>query len=593
MQNSSLLGTSSTTSLPHSSDTSAGMHKSASAPTLQGSADASVVSLSSRIWNNLPSMPSVSGYLPSLYSRQQSNETAANGANTKEMSIQPSAQHLMLFAMYGENLARRVMSKYGFDKKAELLPIETEIIRALIAAQVTIKDLEEFLIFLGQLNFDSSQAKTLLSNLTPAEFEKLVTVAKTKKFNEFSPHEQNQLMSYFREDLYDKGIRKPIEFSDEALIYSQKNFSVEQQIEFYKDLKVLEHHNEWKSFKNAHIPALAAAEYMSRKPAYSTLKPGMIIPMRDEKTNEPVFFEVKNGIDEKGFAVFILAGVAPQNRNKIRVLCRGTVPSDKDSCIHNLANASGLDKFREHQAAIINMIEEACKAGGDKVYLEFNGHSQGACISQHACAALAERMKNSIKDMTSPLAKLQEINIKVWNPPATTEAIALQFADDAAYLANHPYTTHCIFDFNYCIVDTDVVSKCGEVFLGRFRKSNNVSVQTYHFEPPVPHTQKPILGPHCAPVLVDRQLSKYTSRVINCTKHLADERMAAFKTQKYLELLKFLKIIDIWKSLWIRSWQAFLKNIPMQRQRKPFWKARILSRSKKKIFRNWKGCRKT
>lgn len=294
------------------------------------------------------------------------------------------------------------------------------------------------------------------------------------------------------------------------------------------------------------MPELAAAEYMGRKPAYSALKPGMIVPLRNKNTDETAFFEVKNGIDEKGFAVFILKGATPQNKNQIRVLCRGTVPSDKDSCIHNLAKASGLDQFEKHKDTILNMITDACREVGNKVYLEFNGHSQGAAISQHACSALAQKMKSCISEsIPTPLTKLQKINIAVWNPPATTEAIASQFSEDAAFLAKHPASTNCLFDFTYGIVDTDVVSKCGEVFLGRFRKSYNVSCQTVHFDPPVPHTVNPILGPHCTPVLVDRRLPKYADRTIKCTRHIDDNRVAAFGTQKYLELLKFLKIMDL------------------------------------------------
>lgn len=414
--------------------------------------------------------------------------------------------------LFGERVVGEVLARHPFE--GPFTRDQIQIILCSIGARATVDDLKQLHHALQVLEPISRDAEPFLVHLTMEEIVSLSDMAKRCSFEELDSDGLDQLLGFFRKQLGENGERVPLAMPSEEL---DSPYTTNQN--YKEDKKLLETFKEYAGFdcnaslkvseKEACEPEtqlvvgvedLAVSEYFSRGLAYAPLRKGMVVPS-PTKSQKPEYFQVEGSIENNGFGYFLLSKMHSEDPKKFHVLFRGTVPTDISSISHCFGVSVGLKPFSENAHEILAEMKDAL-AQYQNTTMEFNGHSQGGSLAQHAL----EMFLNEFNQPDSPVHSANHIRLSVWNSPSILEKEAESIAVNLEGMAKNAETMNAKVQFAYNIIAPDIVHTFGELLAGYYLKSFNASRQIICFESTGSgpyyefHGNGP-LGHHCSPIL--------------------------------------------------------------------------------------------
>ena len=446
----------------------------------------------------------------------------------------------VLSRIYGNRLADEIFQAFNWPKNKMLSRKECALFCIAMAARVKVEDLKELLNSIA--SEPVSKNHILYSLLDKKEFSQLLHLS-TKAFETLNDKEIDQVVQFFRKERLLK-IRgdKELDLSQERIEDIKILLHPDQHISFQQDVDFLNVTQQWKNYslQNEHPytqtdRAFAISEICARYYAYYRLHQGALLPLpHPMKSSSPVYFQAEGGIEQKSFACGVISGVSADFAHEIRILPRGTEMDNPSSVAANLGIASGIVTFKRYRYDMLDLLKNACDKvpEGKGIDLYIHGHSMGGGHSQHFTSFLAKEIKTDLKSKRfQPWGKLRRVIVKNWNSPAVTKKQARRFADNLQYMSTHPAATQIVFDLTYLRVSYDLVQRFGEVFLGFFRKSNNINIKVVYY--PL-SSYVPFLGPHIAPIHKSREKGSEPLLIKE------DDRSAAYQRQKELEILSYI-----------------------------------------------------
>ncbi|MCE5318026.1 MAG: hypothetical protein LLG04_11805 [Parachlamydia sp.] len=428
---------------------------------------------SSRTWSSY--VPHLRRFNPLYLFSNTSKDQPSLEVNLSQVKILEEAETQktadLFKKFYGDELVEKVLARYKINRP--LSPILATALLYGIGAEIREKTLVQFYQKLKEQKIPLEDFLKL--GLTEEIFAALCSVVETTPYEQMDDEQIDLLMSALQGPLL---LSQITDEQSKGMVKELIDLDAAQA--FQSDYQIFRRCTQQQEFHSENYPESAQAEFWSRKPPYAALKAGMLIAGCNLETDRPIYYKVINGIDKEGFGVFLLQGAAPQNHNKVMMLFRGTDPSNIDSLRGNLGRASGLDPFLKEEANIHGMFLSLCELIPGQIQLSVHGHSQGGALSQHFMHSLTRAMAAQAGKGT-PLQKIKTIEMSTWEAPAILEEQAREFCESMLALSRHVDTMHVRASLNYHQVDKDLVVRCGEVFLGRFRKSYNFDCKVLTF----------------------------------------------------------------------------------------------------------------
>lgn len=458
--------------------------------------------------------------------------------------------------IYGSRLTNEIFEAYNIDNQEDWKRVQLDLVRMAMSVRVSEEDLKDLYQRLAQMQQNSEDYQLLAKVVGEKELNHLMNLCKNEKFDKLSDEQVSQLIGFFRKDYFKNDFSEEINFPEETFErFRSLPLEGDQKKTLEQDLEIFQLNHRWSNFHSEQFSHLAISEFIARDVAYKHIRKGVILQIPTPENKTPSFYKVNGGVDNHGFASFIISGIGQRHQN-IKFVNRGTVPTDKESIGANLARSSGKDAFKKNKKELLPILKEAIEHVDGKVTLDINGHSMGGALSQHACSTMASVIRKAAEqDDLFPWDKIDSINMIGWNAPAVTEKQALKFANHAEFLAKHPKTTHLTFNLNFPRVEYDIVHTCGEMFLGNNRKSNNINTHIYYFPTP---SKTPILGPHTSSIFLASKPDAKPS-----SQHHED-RSGAYHTQKQIGVMLFL----INSNHLIQDFNEMIKNCKSPEQKK-------------------------
>lgn len=444
----------------------------------------------------------------------------------------------VLAEIYGSRLTNEIFNAYGLPTDRALDKKELEIFLIVAAARVTCEDLRT----LQDCLLNNRAGNTALSILLDeSEYEELNKLA-SKEFDSLNNTQIHTLVNFFRNERINSVASDRLSPEFHRIDLSDSRIgelkgalkATHHQKAFIKDLELLNRIQSWNSFVQEKDSDLTNTEMFGRYFAYCHLPNGVLLPSpHSTNSSFPVYYQVIGGIDQQGFACFFLSGIAKEFANTIKLLARGTVTSNSDSIIANLGNSSGKTAYKANRNEFLKLFKDiTSKIQKSNLKIEIHGHSMGGALTQHILSSISgEIVRNLKNNILEPWANISFLDIKNWNSPAVSKIQDKKFADNLEYISLHPATSQIIFNLDYMRVSYDIIQKFGEVFLGLFRKSNNVNVRVIYYPSP---SYFPIIGQHMQPVLTN------SKNPIQPNLVLVDERKAEYELDKKIESLSHL-----------------------------------------------------
>ncbi|MDF2577989.1 MAG: hypothetical protein K0S74_1473 [Chlamydiales bacterium] len=449
-----------------------------------------------------------------FYPAGDSNSTQSDVVANNEVSTFPLLTEMVkeelikptLELFYGQNLINKVLGYYEWFDKTFFTPLETKVILASAAAQVTREDVA--VAYSEWQKLDLEVLKPFLKAIFPITdllaIEKLIL--SSKPFEELNIDEMNLVMTPFQMCVLTEKGSQPITISKYELSQLPKATSMrvqETSLTFAEVLRLSSEYVVEEDIPGMHdlskkqLQKLATSEYFSREIAYSSFTDGKIIPsIRTDGKRE--FLEIVKSINEKGVRLLILQSCHRTSSVNIRVLARGTIFSNVASAIHNLADSVGQRAARSYKDEVIKAIKiSATKLSKSSLSIHFHGHSQGGTISQHLCRHFVKALT---EETTNSFENLKEVDLIVWNSPAALDCHAKYHTDNLKKIATNNITKNCQFGIHYCKVKNDPFQSLGCVFLGRDLYSNNVTCSITIFDEPARSWLPRSINAHCQTV---------------------------------------------------------------------------------------------
>lgn len=454
-----------------------------------------------------------------------------------ELSLKRSEDSRSVLAeIYGSRLTNEIFNAYGLTIDRALDKKELEIFLIVAAARVTCEDLRT----LQDCLLNNRAGNTALSILLDeSEYEELNKLA-SKEFDSLNNTQIHTLVNFFRKERINSVIASDLQYNEfqnidlSDLRIGELRGSLKathHQKTFIKDLELLNRIQSWNNYAEKKDSDLANTEMFARYFAYCHLPNGVLIPTpHSSNSSFPVYYQVIGGIDQHGFACFFLSGVAKEFASTIKLLARGTVTSDPYSLEANLGNSSGKTAYKKNKEEFLGLFKEIfSKFPGSDLKIEILGHSMGGALTQHILSSISGEIVRDLKNNIFDLwMNIKYLDITNWNSPAVSKKQDKKFADNLEHISLHPATSQIMFNLDYIRVSYDLFQKFGEVFLGLFRKSNNINVRVIYFPPP---SYFPITGQHMQSVLTN------SKNPIQPNLILVDEREEEYELKKKIKIL--------------------------------------------------------
>lgn len=326
----------------------------------------------------------------------------ANNANYNQNLVLPKIELVCqaLIDEFGFNLVFNVMNKYSISGEQPLTLGQFRAILVGIGAQVTTADLKAKFIKLKESGHPDFKNISEFSKITPIGFEKLILSFRSILSSEI---QQTIAKSQF--------------------LSKKKASSFNQLADDLNILKKCELVNHFKSTKLGQN--LATSEYLAHEIAYTNLKEGMIIPIK-ESNDQTILYEVKSSVNSgDGYICFILTPIVkPEGTYPIKVLYRGT-NSAGAFCRLLEEHSAGHQSFEKYKAELIGKICENLPLDGSQAKLQFYGHSLGGADAQRGATALAEAIaaeRQALHNILSgemtplrPIIQIAQVDLNIWN----------------------------------------------------------------------------------------------------------------------------------------------------------------------------------
>ncbi len=371
----------------------------------------------------------------------------------------------VMYNLYGKDASEKALKRYGLDNARAINEKELQIVVTGMLANLTLSDLKSIynnrskeLLHISKLHKDSPKKFDDLSQQEVCEFmgDLCSIVHKQLRVGKKSPH-LNQLRH------------------DKILL----NY-----------FRLMNHYHPEKTAPKGtvDISRFAYTEYLSRYMTYSLFNDdkanfpdGILIPLFDTKGNL-VLKEAHTIVSKNGLhgVVFKPAIVEECVRPDLQVAFRGTYCSQ--SMLRDLSftekefwygfEGPGRRSFRKSENEIIENVmkhfDGLYKQSGEKVRVEFLGHSLGASDAQRAL----EKFTDHVVGNSGEQEKVAAIKLFAYNSPSIESDVAKRFIKNV-------YKTPINFKLRYFDADNDPVQGAGKVRLGYRSKESYLPENLY------------------------------------------------------------------------------------------------------------------
>lgn len=438
----------------------------------------------------------------------------------------PSEVLSVIKSLFGERLVECWGDRYNLTTKETLSDEEIQLILAFVATRVTDSDVRSFFNRISEMDLSKDNVHKLRS--TQQEIDELQNIALHKDFDSLSDKEYLKFLSFFRKELLPNQDKQKVPFPLYWTVDVDLRATFKEDRRFYKRLLC------WDRY-------ISPEEYLARRAAYVPLNLGMIVVVPSPSNESPICYLTVWKINEEGFGVTFLQ--ARTCKMQVKLLCRGTVKSDNESVVDNFEQMPAYNKYQRYKADIIKQLERICEQAEGKIVLSIHGHSKGAALGQYFITDLTQKLGDAASsNRHSHLYVIGSLSFDAWNTPGVDANLARRYSVNLSKLINYPATCHLIQSLTYNMIQHDITERLGEVFLGRYRSSNNLNLYVRFY--PSKAQWNNLKGHHCYPLLVEEEEEELSPH-----GHFVEERSIIYHLQQKLVIIEFFINQNISKSV--------------------------------------------